>query len=848
MTSSPVSFLKSMAIAVRLSRRELRGQKRGMGVLLLCLILGVGAITGVGTISRSVLAGLDAEGNVLLGGDVSLRLHNRPFTNEERRWIERNATALSDIVTMRAMVRPEEDRNKRRLVELKAVDNAYPLYGRMVVSPPDSLISLLGQKNGLWGAVADPSLFRHLGLNIGDKIKLGEAFVELRAEIVREPDKVASVLSFGPRLMISSDALHETNLIQPGSRAHYVLRAVYGDGFQFESWKEILLERFPAAGWRVYNMEEAAPGIRRFVDRLSLFLMFIGLTVLLVGGIGIVNAVSCYLEERQATIATLKCLGAPKRLIFQTYMLQVMGMGLIGTVIGLIIGSFGPVFVLGTIEGLLPVPPVIGFFWKPVLIAASFGLLVTFTFSLWPVARAQTISPAQLFRDRFAPTVARPEKRALMIIYAGTVLLGGLVYVAAEDNYFASWFVGGSIVCLLLLRYSALGFMKLAARAKPSRAWLRLALQNLHRPGSATIPITLSLGLGLGVLVAISVIQANLSHQISERLPERAPAFFFIDIQPDQVEAFDRAVTGIDDTSDFRRVPSLRGRITAIDGIPVREAIIDPDVEWAVRGDRALTFSAELPEDSILAEGQWWKANYDGPPLISLDASLARGFGISVGDTLTLNVLSRDITATIASLREIDWRSLRFDFAIIFSPGALAGAPFTHIAAVSVSPDKENAVERAATDAFPNISAIRVREALEAGARILDGVNWAVRGMAGLAIISGLVVLLGAISAGQQRRTYDSVVFKVLGASRRRISGVFTVEFTMIGIATGVIASGIGLIVSWAVVEFLMHMDWKFLWGEALLTVVTVLFVSVLIGWVSTWRLLAGKPTPYLRN
>lgn len=848
MTKAGPTWLANFKVALIIARRELRGRKRGLGVFLLCLILGVGAISSVGTLSQSVLAGLDAEGNVLLGGDVSLRLHSRPFKDDERNWINSGASALSDVVTLSAMVRPEDNRDRRRLVELKAVDSAYPLYGRVETSSAEPLHSLLEQRDGVWGAIADANLFHRLGLAPGDRIRLGEAVIQLRAEMVHEPDRVASVLSFGPRLMISSDALGETKLVQPGSRIHYSLRATYGADFQFVPWKGALLEQFPSAGWNVRNAEESVPGVRRFIDRLGLFLIFIGLTVLLVGGVGVANAVSCYLEERVGTIATLKCLGAPSQMIFQTYMLQVMVMAVLGTLCGLVLGTLGPVLALKAVGGLLPVPPVIGFFWKPVLIAAAFGLLVAFTFALWPVARVQAISPAQLFRDSIAPTGAQPGRRPLLMVFIGVVLLGGLVYVAAEDNRFASWFIGGSIASLAALRYSALGFMTLAARARPRRAWIRLALANLHRPGSATMPVTLSLGLALAVLVAVSVIQGNLSRQISERLPEQAPAFFFIDIQSAQVEAFDRAVTGVEGTSGYRRVPSLRGRITAIKGVPVGEAVIKPESEWAVRGDRALTFSASPPEGSEITEGQWWPADYAGPPKISLDAGLANGFGITIGDTLTLNVLSRDITATVTSLREIDWRSLRFDFAIIFAPGVLDGAPFTHIAAINAPRGLEDAVERAATNGFPNISAIRVREALETAARILDGVNWAVRGMAGLSILSGLIVLAGAIATGQRRRIYDSVVFKVLGASRGRISSMFAAEFMLIGLATGVIAASIGLIVSWAVVEFLMQMDWVPLLREAVLTVVLTLLATVLLGWFSTWKVLAGRPMPYLRN
>ncbi len=842
------NWFSNLKVAMVIARREFRGQKRGLGVFLLCLILGVGAIASVGTLSRSILAGLDAEGSVLLGGDVSIQLHSRTFDDNERAWIERGARATSDIITLRAMARPEDNRDKRRLVELKVVDDAYPLYGEVTTSSSDPLSTLLENRDGVWGAIADANLFNNLGIEPGDTIKLGDSVIQLRAKLKNEPDRVASVLSFGPRLMISDGALPSTNLIKPGSHVHYALRATYAPDYQFATWKENLIEEFPTAGWNIRNVEEAAPGVRRFVDRLGMFLTFIGLTVLLVGGVGVANAVACYLEERAGTIATLKCLGAPTQIIFQTYMIQVMAMAVVGTASGLLLGTLGPILALNAIGSLLPVPPVIGFYWQPVLVAAGFGMLVAFTFALWPITRAQSISATQLFRDNINPTGAEPGRRALIMVFGGVSLLGGLVYIAADHNYFASWFIAGSIASLVALRYSALGFMALAARAKPGRAWLRLALANLHRPGAATMPVTLSLGLGLAVLVAVSGIQGNLSQQISERLPEQAPAFFFIDIQPQQVEAFDKAVTEVEGTSGFRRVPSLRGRITAINGTPVEDAVIKPDSEWAVRGDRALTFAAAMPDHTDLTEGQWWAEDYSGPPLISLDEGLAKGFDLEIGDTLTLNVLSRDITATIASFRTIDWRSLRFDFAIIFAPGSLSGAPFTHIAAINSSLEMEDAVERAATDGFPNISAIRVREALETASRILEGINWSVRGMAALSIFSGLIVLSGAIATGQRRRMYDSVVFKVLGASKKRISAVFVTEFLLIGLTTGVIAAGIGLIVSWAVVEFLMQMEWVLLLREAILTVVLTLGMTVLLGWFSTWRVLAGKAMPYLRN
>jgi putative ABC transport system permease protein len=375
----------------------------------------------------------------------------------------------------------------------------------------------------------------------------------------------------------------------------------------------------------------------------------------------------------------------------------------------------------------------------------------------------------------------------------------------------------------------------------------RLALANLHRPGSVTPSVVMSLGLGLSVLVAVALIDGNLSRQVAERLPERAPAFFFIDIQPDQVADFAATVAALPGASGYRSVPTLRARITHIAGVPVEDAEIAAGSQWAVRGDRALTYAAEKGTDAKLVDGAWWPADYSGPPLISLDAGLAEGFGVTVGDTLTLNVLGREVTARIASTREIDWRSLRFDFAIIFAPGTLESAPQTHIAAVEAPLEAEEAVA-AATDAFPNISAIRVRDALEAVARILDGIAVAIRGTASVTVLAGALVLAGTVAAGEQRRIYDAVVFKVLGATRRRILGVFLLEYGVLGLATGAVGAVVGTLAAWAVIRFLMQSEWVFLPGTITATVAACIAITLVVGLIGTARALGHKAAAHLRN
>ncbi len=844
----------SWALAWRLARRELRAGLSGFRIFLACLAIGVAAIAAVGTISASVTGGLDAEAKNLLGGDVDLRLLNRPNSPEQDRYLTAHSAALSKIVELRAMAAPmdgqAEGARHRSLVELKGVDDAYPLSGRMALVPEIDLQSAMARDDdGAFGAVVDANLLKRLGLAIGQRVKVGRAVLRLNATIAGEPDRVASVLSFGPRLMVSMDAVDASGLIQPGSQVHFHTRLLLPAETGVGAWRAALEDAFPKTGWRVRAPDESAPGIRRFIKRMTLFLSFVGLTALLVGGIGVTNAVAGFLDGKTASIATYKCVGAPGDLIFRLYLMQVMAIGLLGVAIGLALGGVLPVLGLALIADSLPVAPDIGFFPGPLALAALFGLLTTFTFALWPLGRARQVPAATLFRDRVQPSGLKPTWAVRLAAVLGVIALALLTIVSASDRNFAYWFVGGALATVTLLRLGAALLVAWAAKTrKPASASLRHAIANIHRPGANAHGVVLSLGLGLSVLVAVALIEGNLSHQVNERLPDEAPAFFFIDIQPHQADAFDETVASIPGTRNFKRMPSLRGRIVKIGGVEVEKVDVAANAQWAINGDRALTSSAKPTEGSKIVAGDWWPEDYAGPPAISLDRSLAQGFGIGIGDTLTLNVLGREIEGTIMSLREIDWRSLRFDFAIIFAPGPLEGAPHTHIAAVETPREAEEALEDAVSERFANITSIRVREALEAAATILQGIGQAVRGTSLITLAAGALVLAGTIAAGQRRRVYDSVVFKVLGATRGRLLRVFVLEYGILGAATGTIAAAVGTLIAWAVMVFLMRTQWIFLPGVVAATIGSCLLATVAIGYFGTWKALGEKASAHLRN
>jgi len=845
--------MNNFTLAARLARRELRAGLSGFRIFIMCLILGVTVIASVGIVNKAIVGGLNANARVIHGGDIDLRLLSRPASPEQIDYLRKHSAALSTMSDFRAMAQHPQTK-KRELIELKAVDDSYPLLGKIQLNPAISLDEALKKRDGIWGAAVSSVLLEKLNRKIGERIKVGEAEFIVRAKIEKEPDEIASVFEFGPRFMIHINALPSTQLVQPGSQVHFHYRVLLANTVDTNTWVKDLKSTFPHAGWRIRTKDNAAPGVHRFIERMTLFLTFVSLATLLVGGIGIGNAVRAYLDRKMSVIATLKCVGASHNLIFNTYFIQIIFLSVLAIIAGLILGIALPYLGLTVIADRLPIRPLIAIYTEPLLIAAIFGLLTTITFTLWPLGRARAIPAAQLFRDRIDPRRVSPNRTIIAFLILGAALLGGLTIITASDKGFALWFIGGTLATLGILRLGALLLTAAARRIKHTggttgsqTAW-RHGLVNLYRPGAATPNIMMSLGVGLTVLVAIVLIEQNLRYQIDSRIPEQAPAFFFIDIQPNQIDAFQKTIRSIPGTQTLRHAPTLRGRIVAINGTPVEKAKIDAGVRWATRGDRALTYAAEKTPETEIVKGTWWPSDYQGPPLISFDARVAKGFGISIGDTLTFNILGREVTAKIASLRDIDWRSLRFDFAVIFAPGTLENAPHTHLAALQAPPRLEQAIEQKIGEQFANVTAIRVRDALEAAAKTLAGVGAAVRGAASIALVAGALVLSGVIAAGHERRIYDAVIFKVLGARRRNTLKTFLVEYGILGLFTGFIAALIGTLIAWGIIVHLMRMSWTLFPSGIVLVVIVCLSLTLILGFAGTWRALGAKAAPHLRN
>ncbi len=838
-------------LALRLARRELRGGLKGFRIFLACLTLGVTAIAGVGSVSDSVLTGLKRDGRILLGGDMDLRLIHVAADAEQQAFLDSRAD-VSRVAEMRAMARGPAADARRVLVELRAVDDLYPLFGAAEVAPapgqPGDLTEALAKRDGPggvhWGAVIDPGLQRRLGVAPGELVRVGEIDYRVTGTLQREPDRTSRAFTLGPTFMVAHASLADTGLVQPGSLIQHHYRLRLDPGVTPEAMRAALSATFPEAGWRIRDTTEAAPGIGRFINRLTLFLTLVGLTALLVGGVGVGNAVRSYLEGKTGTIATLKCLGAPGRLIFQVYMAQILALAAIGIVLGLVLGAGATYIAAGLLGDTLGWEAETGIYPLPLAVAAAFGLLTAITFSLWPLARARGIPAASLFRDLVTPasvTIVNSTLPALLV-FGG--LLAALAIATAADHWLALYFVLGAIGALLLFRLTALGIIWAARRLpRPRRPGLRLAIADLYRPS-----VVMSLGLGLTVLVTIALIEGNLTRQVRQSLPEEAPGFYFIDIQPDQIAAFDALVESFPGVTELQQVPMLRGRITAVNGVPPDQLEIPGDVKWVFRGDRGLTWMREPRAVDQITAGDWWPADYDGPPLVSLHNEVGEALGIGPGDRLSINILGRDIEVTIANLREVDWSSLSINFVMIFSPGLLEQAPQSHIATVKADAETEDALEIAVTDRFINVSSIRVKEALEQVGALIAQIAIAVRAIAAVALVAGVLVLAGAVAAGHHRRVYDAVVLKVLGATRRTVAQSFLLEYGLLGLVTAAIAAAIGTLAAWLVLTEVMRADFVFLPQAVIITALLATAITVGFGFAGTWRALSQKAAPLLRN
>lgn len=840
----------NLALAFTLARRDLRGGFARFRIFLLCLALGIAAIAAVGTVRSSIETGLTREGAVILGGDAEMEFTYRYASEAERAFMASHATEISEIIDFRSMAVVNRDGvSERGLTQIKAVDAAYPLLGAVTLEPEMTLAEAFAPVEGRPGAILHPLLADRLGLAIGDVFTLGRKEFHVAARLIREPDSASLGFGLGPRSIVQSADLEGSGLIGPGTLFETQYRMKLPPQTDLAALKTKAETAFRDAGLRWRDRRNGAPGITGFIDRIGSFLVLVGLAGLAVGGIGVSAAVRSYLDGKTSTIATLKTLGASRRMIFAIYFIQIGILSLLGILLGLALGALLPLALAPFLSAAFPLPLQIGLFPAPLIEAGLYGILTALLFTLWPLARTGDIRPATLFRDADLPRFRWPRWPYLLATLALAGLLLAVAMGFAAVPWLARWTFLGILGALIILCLAAL-MLQIAARrlgrsrVARGRVGLRLALGAIGGPGSEALPVVLSLGLGLSVLATIGQIDANIRGAITDQLPDIAPSFFFVDIQSDQLPGFLERVEDDAAVSRADTAPMLRGIITRINGIPVREVAGD---HWVITGDRGITYADQPDERTEITSGSWWPEDYSGPPQISFAEEEGRELGLKLGDFLTVNILGRDIEAEITSFRVVDFSTAGIGFVIAMNPSAVAGAPHTHIATVYAEENAEAAILRDIGEAYPNITAIGVREAIGQVAGALRSLAAATSLGAMATLITGFVVLIGAAAAGERARQFEAAILKTLGATRAQILASFALRAALMGAAAGAVAIFAGIGAGWAVMTFVMEDSYRFEPVSALSIVLGGALVTLVAGLVFALRPLAVSPAQVLR-
>ncbi len=825
-----------MKIALRLALRDLRGGLSGLGLLWLCLAVAVAGLASVTSLASSIDSAIAANGRQLLGGDLMLSVAQREATAEER-----EAMAVlgrsSKSVTTRAML--VADGGRSMLVELSGVDSAWPLAGRLLLAPGGH------RPNGMEIAVGR-DVAERLGIRTGESIRVGGSAFRISAIIDKMPS--ASGFALAPPAIMNEAGLAATGLVQPGSITTTSYRLVLPAGADPEAAGKNFQQRFAEGGWRASDRGDAGGGTRRFVDRLGQMLLLVALSALAIGGLGMSSAAAAFAASRRPSIAILKLVGASRSTINAMLAAEIGLIAGLAILAGLAVGALAPALVAGIAAPFLPVAPDPDPQWLALGEAALFGVLISAAASWRMIANAGETRPARLLRG----DVANGEPLRWRSFLVPAVLLGlaaALAIGTASDPIFAASGVAAIALLCALFALLGAGIRRVARGARHLGGPItRLGIAALDRPGAPTGRLSVSLGLGLTLLVTLAATASSILAEIDSTIPRRAPALFLVDIPRAERARFEALAKSELPGASLRLVPSLRGPVTEVNGTRVADMKAIPEGAWILRGDRGLTFARTLPEANRIVAGKWWPTDYRGPPLVSIDVDAATALGLKVGDTLTVAVLGRPVEARIASLREIDWRSMGFNFAIIFSPGSIDSAPYTLMATVAPGEGRSTAAfERKLTEELPMVSAIRVSDIVAQVRSLLQSIDGAVRVATAFAIAMGMIVLAGSVVATRRQRARDIVLLRLVGATRWQVGRSQLIEFAILSAAVALAAFAAGAIAARLVVTRLFEFPFRPDWQSLALIPAGAILLAVLAAFLAALPALNARPAEGLR-
>ena len=807
---------RSVSFVARMAWRELRASWRRLIFFFLCLAIGVCAIVTLRSVVAAVRETLTREARALVGADLAVGT-NRPWDPKVRAAIEARlarspVTASSEDIETLSMVRPADARKATaRLVELKGVQPAFPLYGTLTLDGGVPYSHALLQNRGV---LVRPELLAQLDIAVGDGIVIGTTRFTVRGVVTAEPGRSAGGFSFGSRLFLDLDDLTGTGLLGFGSRANYALNVTLPEQ-AVEPLARELRESTRGQFVRVRTFRAAENDIGRDLARAEDYLSLVGVVIVVLGGVGVWSVVRVFLQQKLKTVAILKCVGASAAQIVSTYVAQIVGLAIAGSACGvglamLAIVAIQPALVRATgVDARVALTP------AAVAQGVGVGLLVALLFALVPLLEVRHVRAALLLRESAATRPARD-----WVSHLATAVVGaGLVALSAWQA--GSWRVGGILAggfagMALLLLGAALLLVKAMAPLRGS-AWfpMRYAARRIGRPGSQARPVLLAVGLGVFLVLGVRLLQENLMAAIRVTTRPDMPDMFLIDVQPDQVAG----VTAFLARPESRLrgasalIPVLRARVTGVTGKDVHlDSYEDVRGRGSLGREYVITYRAALARNERVVDGAFWPPTPATAPEVSIERGLRDRQGLSVGDLVRFDVLGRTIQARVTSVRSVEWADARAGgFMFVFRPGPLDAAPQTFIAPIT---GPEGATSRARfqrdlTAQFPNVSVVDVRELLATAAQVLGIVTLAVSIVGLLVLTSGVLILVGSISMTKFQRVYESAVLKTLGATAGHLTAMLAIEYGLLGLVAGAIGAGGAVGLSWAVSVWVFDVPWQ---------------------------------------
>lgn len=844
-----------LALAVR----ESRGSAGRLAFFVVCLSVGVAAVVSVAGLSTALDNAIQAQARQLLAADIAVE-SRRPIADEVASAVERIEGArqvrvleLPSVVSAPAGDGSRGGPGASLLCELKAVGNGYPFYGHLSIRPNRPLGDLIDDHQVLVG----PELLTRLDAEIGSSLTIGSAVYRIAGVVDDEPDRLEVSFTLGPRVLLSLSGLERSGLLGFGSRvSHRVLvRLPNGTSSEEVDRKATAIRAAvpdPTSA-EVETYTEAQPALRRGLDRVESFLGLVALLSLLIGGIGVAQAVRAWLAGRLHAIAILRAIGVRPREAFTLYLGQTAVLALLGSVIGAVAGALVARAVPVLLEGILPVQVEVG--WQPMAMArgVGLGLGVALLFALRPLLDVIRVPPVRVLRRSAQPP---PIRRAIAAVVWSMLVAGVAATAAVQSGSLLRgvWFALGMVTITAMLTLGAWLTMRLVA-GTPRRQVsvnLRHGLAALARPGAGTLGAVVALGLGVVTVLGMHLVQQRLSAQLDADLPAEAPTAFLIDIQPDQWAGVRSALEQAG-AVDIDSVEVVMARLRQVAGVPVSrlvaaddEADSGSDRRWVLTREQRLTSLQTLPVDNVIVEGSLW--SYPDRQEISVEREFAEDLGVDVGETLVLDVQGVELELLVSSIRTVDWGRFTINFFLVVEPGVLDEAPRFRIAAARVPQSSELELQNRLAAAFPNVTVLRLREVLEKLVSILRQVGLGVRLLGGFTVLAGIAILGGAVSAQAVRRSREVALYKTLGMTRMQVATVFSVEYALVGLVAAAIGTVGATALAYSVTRFGMEIDWAWAPGASLVALLLTVLLSVAAGLAASARALTVRPLAVLRQ